>query len=75
MRFSLTMPFDKIVTVSDASEGGGGACYSVGLAELDIRHFGSLNGRCLARARDIIILISLFDGIGGGRRALELLGC
>jgi site-specific DNA-cytosine methylase len=72
---NLRTPFLAKVSCSDASLSGGGVCVSRGLSEAG--HVASsgfeLERPCLPGAEGII-LISLFDGIGGARRALDVLG-
>ena len=70
------LPIDGTVTASDASESGGGLCCSQGLTE-----FGSQAAACLVRGDEDepfqgggILAISLFDGIGSLRVALDALG-
>ena len=63
---------DGSATVSDASEAGGGACVSSGVAEqnaalLDASLFAG--ARCPRRPRAVVI--GLFDGAGGLRVALS----
>ena len=73
-QYDLKAPFDATVTVSDASEHGGGSCASKNITQEGkialIKEFGA--GSC--RGRDRLALLELFGGIGGSRRALELLG-
>ncbi len=75
MSMNLRTPFLAKVSCSDASLSGGGVCVSRGLSEAG--HVASsgfeLERPCLPGAEGII-LISLFDGIGGARRALDVLG-
>ena len=72
----LRAPYDSTVTASDASESGGGLSFSCGLTPFGleasqkiVRGLGDQN----LDDRHIFI-ISLFDGIGGGRVALDVLG-
>ena len=69
------VPFDPLVSVSDASERGCGVCISAGL---------TAEGRSVAVAEPSsgikacetrLGVLSFFDGIGGARQALDLLGC
>eukprot|EP00435_Cladocopium_sp_Y103_P045377 s505_g13.t1 len=65
------------VYATDASPGGGGACQTTGLsargrAKLHLacsEHAGVEGGAC-----DSVVLIEVFGGIGGLRKAIELLG-
>ena len=56
---------------SDASESGAGACYSKSLSAwgqaMLIRELSAVAGF----GRDVVALVSLFDGISGARQALE----
>ena len=70
------LPVDGTVTASDASESGGGLCCSKGLTE-----FGSQAASALVRGNEEeafqgggILAVSLFDGIGSLRVALDALG-
>ena len=74
LQFNLRAPLDPMVTVSDASETGGGACASTGLTPEGRQAFISEISRDPAAGRDEVELISLFDGIGGARQAFNLLG-
>ena len=75
---------DSVVTCSDASEVGLGVSRSVCLSELGQSFVQELRSRYEADALPVpiqpadfdfprILLLSLFDGIGGARRALERL--
>ena len=79
----LRARIDGIVTVSDASEGGGGACVSCGLADaksgLEVVSTSlAAKGFLVPGAKSFksvkVLIISLCDGIGGIRVALEKLG-
>ena len=74
MRMDLRLRTSRTVTVSDASEAGGGVCASVGLTTSGAQEFLQELGSDAAVGRDAIGLIGLCDGIGGARRALDLLG-
>jgi len=63
-----------IVTVSDASEEGGGACRANSFTQQGRLEVLCDLGREPGRGRDKIIVLSLCDGIGGAMRAFELLG-
>eukprot|EP00438_Fugacium_kawagutii_P001254 Skav223450 [mRNA] locus=scaffold350:865004:869587:- [translate_table: standard] len=72
----LRLPYDPVVTVSDASEGGGGLCQSVGLTTFG-RDCESkyLRGERPDDGDDKqLLVISLFDGIGCLRAALDVVG-
>ena len=75
---------DSVVTCSDASEVGLGVSRSVRLSELGQTFVQELRSLYGAEALPVpirpadfdfprILLLSLFDGIGGARRALERL--
>ena len=72
--FDLRAPPHGVVTASDASETGGGVCRARGLTERGRDEVARREGRTGARGRDRVCLISLCDGIGGAKRALDLLG-
>ena len=72
----LRCEFEPVVTASDASESGGGLSYSSGLT-----HFGveamTKNIRGLSDSisdDNQVFVVSLFDGIGTFRAALDLIG-
>eukprot|EP00971_Amphidinium_carterae_P321828 6397415-Amphidinium_carterae.1 len=70
----LRTQVSEIVTVSDASPFGGGVCVARRLTlegEVAASHIQSCDDSASKRS---VLLISLFDGIGGARRAWELLG-
>ncbi|CAK0838916.1 unnamed protein product [Prorocentrum cordatum] len=70
----LPLEVDPLVTASDASEAAGAVVYGYALSD---------RGRALAERRqrpanaaceEETALVTVFDGIGGGRRAFEILG-
>ncbi|CAK0851484.1 unnamed protein product, partial [Prorocentrum cordatum] len=70
----LRLEVDPLVTASDASEAAGAVVYGYALSD---------RGRALAERRqrpanaaceEETALVTVFDGIGGGRRAFEILG-
>ena len=70
------LPVDGVVTASDASESGGGLCCSQGLTE-----FGAQAAASLVRGNEYeefqgggLLAVSLFDGVGSLRVALDSLG-
>ena len=71
---SFRQPLSTLVTASDASEEGGGVCRSAGLtANVDafVRQALRANqGIALGQCG----LVETLSGIGGARRALEVLG-
>ena len=74
MRTDLRVPCSGLVSASDASLAGGAVCHAISVTPE--------GRRCAKRAVaahssctvDELVLIGLFDGIGGARRALDLLG-
>ena len=69
---NLRLPVDGLVIVSDASETGGAFCRSAGLSSEGLRSLGRWTHGGHDCGADQILLISLYDGIGGARRAFEL---
>ena len=72
----IRMPYDPLCTVSDASEDGGGLCQSVGLTA-----FGQAAKSKFIRGEreevtddNQLLVISLFDGMGSLRVALDTIG-
>ena len=72
--FDLRAAVDFTITCSDASETGGGACYTrllkPAFVPTVLHELAHTRGQC----RDAVGLIELFAGIGGSRMALEHLG-
>ena len=68
------LPLDSLVTCSDASESGAGVCMSRSLSRLGEERLGSAIRTTGAMRSLPVGLVELFGGIGGGRRALEILG-
>ena len=62
------------VTVSDASEWGGGVCVATELSDEGRQATLAEEFQPRAVGRDKLVLVSLFDGIGGAHQALCLLG-
>ena len=63
-----------LVTCSDASEEGGGVCYSTGITTAGYGKLG-ITSRTLQGGRlSELCLFESFSGISAGRRALEVLG-
>ena len=72
----IRMPYDSLCTVSDASEDGGGLCQSLGLTA-----FGqAAKSKFIRGEREEVpddhqlLVISLFDGMGSLRVALDTIG-
>eukprot|EP00974_Lingulodinium_polyedra_P047617 4570116-Lingulodinium_polyedra.AAC.1 len=70
----MRMPVDPVVTVSDASPYGGGACRSTGLTARGSEVAAGAGREPWHPAEDELILVSAFDGIGGLREAWDRLG-
>ena len=73
---NLRAPYDPMVSASDASESGGGLSFSVGLTDMGVQAtHKSVRGAGSHVPDDTqLLVISLFDGIGPCRVALDLLG-
>eukprot|EP00973_Karenia_brevis_P061980 8620845-Karenia_brevis.AAC.1 len=74
MRCDSRVPVSGMITASDASSTGGAVARSVRLTN---KGLSSLAQSCSAhslKGQDSVILLSLFDGIGGARRSLDLAG-
>ncbi|CAK0793200.1 unnamed protein product, partial [Prorocentrum cordatum] len=70
----MRLDVDHLVTASDASEAAGAAVYSTGLTERGRVVAGRRQRPANAACEEETALITVFDGIGGGRRAFEILG-
>jgi len=70
----LRLLTDHRVTVSDASETGGGVCLATGLTETGYNAFRRELALAEGIGGDTVGLVGGFEGIGGARRALEILG-
>ena len=74
LQCDLTAQFEELVTCSDASESGGAVAISRGLTkagrELQVR----LQDTCAEAIRADVLVISAFNGIGGGFRGFDLVG-
>ena len=78
----LKVSIDPVVTASDASETGGGACYASRLSRLGAEELEELMNEDYPPEvsiskdfRDVqqkVVVIDLFAGIGGLERALEM---
>ena len=75
-RMDFRLDMHEMVTCSDASTEGGGACASVGLTPMGgMVSQGSLRGELPENRGDFTVLcIGLFDGISALRVALDVLG-
>ena len=67
---------DGVVTCSDASTLGGGACSSVGLSDYGMAALNAEVRGDVPEAHDLVqvLTVGLFDGIGALRVACDLLG-
>ncbi|CAK0796360.1 unnamed protein product, partial [Prorocentrum cordatum] len=63
-----------LVTVSDASMQRGAVCRAVRIRPDGVAAARAASRRLVTDFRDEVVLLSLFDGIGGARRALDLMG-
>ncbi|CAK0853914.1 unnamed protein product [Prorocentrum cordatum] len=70
----MRLEVDHLVTASDASEAAGAVVYSTALTERGRVVAGRCQRPAIAAREQEIALITVFDGIGGGRGALEILG-
>jgi hypothetical protein len=70
----LGTPVAALATASDASETGGGVTASKGLTAEGRARLWEGEQRCSRPVAEELAFIELFAGIGGGRRALQLLG-
>ena len=70
----MNLPVDSMVTASDASESGGGLCSSVGLSDMGNLRLAEAERQRLALSAEHVMLVEVFSGIQGARRALEVLG-
>eukprot|EP00438_Fugacium_kawagutii_P030090 Skav228179 [mRNA] locus=scaffold3933:199068:202658:+ [translate_table: standard] len=73
-RMDFRLPVHPMVSCSDASGSGGGLCASVGLTQLGQSvEAGALRGQVQPSHPSVqILVVSLFDGIGALRVALDL---
>ena len=74
MRIDLRVPVDSSVAATDASEKGGGVTISTDLSALGWIRLGEGERHRQQGTNDGLMLVESFGGIGGARRALELLG-
>ncbi|CAK0802495.1 unnamed protein product, partial [Prorocentrum cordatum] len=74
LRCDLRVPISGLVTVSDASMQRGAVCRAVRIRPDGVAAARAASRRLVTDFRDEVVLLSLFDGIGGARRALDLLG-
>ncbi|CAK0822773.1 unnamed protein product, partial [Prorocentrum cordatum] len=74
LRCDLRVPISGLVTVSEASMQRGAVCRAVRIRPDGVAAARAASRRLVTDFRDEVVLLSLFDGIGGARRALDLLG-
>ena len=75
MFFDMKLGVSLTVTVSDASEAGAGACRSTGLSRAGLQlAWAPPFARHHAVEEGVVLLVSLFDSVGGARRSFDLLG-
>ena len=67
----LRTPVSGLVAVSDANEFKGAVCRAVRLLLHGVAAARASRTRTAGRLQDEGVLLSLFDGIGGARRALD----
>ena len=70
----LKVPVSDLVTVSDASETGGGVCYSTSLTSSGLEALGRWN-KPRERSGEGILIVSAVDGISSIQVAVDRLGC
>ena len=71
---NLRSPPSPLITASDASERGGGVCYSKTLTSEGKASYTAELSRPQAVGRDLVGILSAGDKLGSTRRALEVLG-
>eukprot|EP00973_Karenia_brevis_P088468 12266957-Karenia_brevis.AAC.1 len=72
-RCELQLPFDDVVTCSDASLKGGAFCHSMSLTDMG-RYELNKGWEVASHQQDAsFVLLSLFDGIGCARHCLDIL--
>eukprot|EP00973_Karenia_brevis_P093802 12419168-Karenia_brevis.AAC.1 len=74
MRCDSRVPVSGMITASDASSTGGAVTRSVRLTNKGLSSLAQSSGARSLKAQDSVILLSLFDGISGARRSLDLAG-
>ena len=74
LQCDLTATYDGEVTVSDASESGGACAISSALTWSGRSFVGMKNDARLAPIRIPVLVVSLFNGIGGAFRLYDVLG-
>ena len=70
------LPTDRVVTASDASQAGGGLCSSAGLTAFGLKAAkSSIRGELFEPfSEGGLLVVSLFDGVGSMRIALDAIG-
>eukprot|EP00973_Karenia_brevis_P005281 722871-Karenia_brevis.AAC.1 len=74
MRCDARVPVSGLVTCSDASLSGGAVSKSVRMSHVGMEALADAKREVSLKSMDEVVLISLFDGIGGSLRALDLAG-
>ena len=74
MRADLRLPVSGMVTVSDASEKMGAVVRAVRLTGTGRAALAAQRCSADQEHAESVVLLSLFDGIGGAMRAMELIG-
>eukprot|EP00438_Fugacium_kawagutii_P033223 Skav231044 [mRNA] locus=scaffold446:243817:254709:+ [translate_table: standard] len=74
LQCDLTATYDEVVTCSDASERGGAAALASSLTEAGERFSNLMSQPPLQAVELPILVISLFNGIGGAFRLYDILG-
>ena len=69
----LRTPVSGLVTVSDASLRSGAACRSTGVTQQGLSSLAQARRGRHPKSGDEVVLFALFEGIGGARRALDML--
>ena len=75
MAVDLTVPCSSVVTCSDASLSGGAVCSTTGATPSGVEAVSRWLGAGITTGDEEAGLLAVFDGIGGARRAFELMGC
>jgi hypothetical protein len=68
----LGSPCSAVITCSDASLEGGGVCSASALSNKGSLALAQLRSQPFMNGLDKIVLVEVFSGIGGGRRAFDL---
>ena len=74
LQTDLLAPFDPKVSCSDASESGGACAISAGLSWSGRSFVGARNDLQLGPVKCSLLIVSIFNGIGGAFRIYDVLG-